>query len=213
MRTTIQSIEKYIDMVLGQKLHGLANAPETEKNLKYAEDLKKANYFDFISSGDYAYFTSRIIFLQGLGVIAFLLAHQAIENYLKAYIKFKGGDIKQMHDLMYLLGECRHFADGKSFLHSTRANLIASRYNPFYELPRYPVQKTRPKDGRYGFVVPDDIYWLDYFIYKLRNEMPIPDGTWDTFKNGHPWGTTLFSGEGESEKVITLFKLENINFS
>lgn len=212
MNITAKSVEEYIDFLTKNKGSKSSNITLKEFNISYHSDLQQADYGGFINSGDYCYFVARILFLKGLGIIAFTLAHQAIENYLKAYLKYSVKQIAQGHDLLALLNKCIKIAPTTSFLHSARANTIVCRFDPFYELPRYPVQKHRPKGGSYAYLMPDDIYPLDYFIKKMREEMPLPQGVWDIFKQDLPFGTSLFKGQLGSDELINMFKANNINF-
>jgi hypothetical protein len=57
--------------------------------------------------------------------------------------------------------------DINSFINDDKVSIIIAKYGPFYELARYPVHKQHPKNG-YAFLIPDDVYILDYFVMKMR---------------------------------------------
>lgn len=207
----IGKLEKYIDFWDRAQKMGAGNILPTSQNLNFDIEISTSKYQDFISFGDYHYFIGRIIFTKGGGVYGFFCAHQCIELYLKAYIIFKRGNLKKLliHDLHKLLEYCRGIAPNKSFLHTKRAELIITRFDPFYELPRYPVSRRGIKGGSYVYLQPDDIYPLDYFIFRIRKEMPLPTGNWDILGDGRPYGAASLARE---DPLVEYFKFNNINY-
>jgi len=202
----ITEIEQYIDF--------LSNVPDDAANITRNEPVPKSIYeqkkkmigFEyFILSADSSYFVSRFLFFNGLVEYSFFSGQQCIENYLKAFLKFFKQNPEDLHDLSILLEKCREISND-AFINSKRASTIIERFKPFYELSRYPIQrKFRPKEGKYAFLLPDDIEPLDYFVLKMREILPYPKGMWDILKMGKP--TPLASNE-----AIACFKKDNINF-
>ncbi len=122
-------------------------------NLQLAERISKASYtakvdqigfWRYVQSGDYHYFVSRVLFFHMVAQYSFFSAHQCIENYLKGYLKFRNERPPDTHILKGLLDRCRqNNTDSSSFINSSYADAIILRFEPFYELARYPVQKNR----------------------------------------------------------------------
>lgn len=164
----------------------------------------------FRQSADYHYFISRILFLHHILNYSQFSGHQCIENYLKAYLKYKEQIPPNTHDLQKLLRYCRAeepVAD--SFINNDNIEIIIAKYEPFYELARYPVQKQHPKDG-YAFLIPDDIFILDYFVMRMREILAIPANTWDVLKDGH---VNLFQCQQNFPNFYNFFFVDNINFT
>lgn len=208
-------LKEYIDFL------GATLKKDERGNITPREDLdkdafrinyQKVSYAYFMTSGDYHYFIARIIFVKGAGIYAFFSGHQCIENYLQAFIKYLGIEYspKGNHNLLNYLSLAKERAPKRSFLRSNQIKTICDRFNPFYELPRYPVHHARPKDGLFGFLMPDDIYLLDYFVLKMREIMPLPKGTWDVLDKGIPYEASMI--ENISPELIEAFKNENVNF-
>jgi HEPN domain-containing protein len=171
---------------------------------------RKIEYWYFVQSADYHYFVSRILFLRHVTEYSQFSGYQCIENYLKAYLKYKEQIPPNSHDLQELLRLCRAedlVAD--SFINGDSISIIIAKYEPFYEVARYPVQKQRPKSG-YAFLIPDDIFILDYFVMKMREVLSIPANTWDILKNGH---YSLFQCQQLYPGFYGIFFSDNINFT
>lgn len=203
---SLNDIEAYIDSVTASHLRGSDNVPKARKLSKgeYQKWLEKAKASDFVMRGELHYFASRILYLKFLDTLSFFLAHQCIENYLKGYLKQAKVPIPQIHDLEKLLAHCKPIAKA-DFLTSERVRTIILKYAPFYESARYPVQRTNP--GSYVSLHPDDIKILDYFVFKMRDILPIQEG----FFNGHNMYIDICTRS--SPDFLELFKAGNINFS
>lgn len=208
-------LEKYIDHWGRAQKIGAGNIVSTSFNQNFDLDITNSKYQDFIGSGDYHYFIGRVIFTKGCGIYGFFCAQQCIENYLKAYVIFLKHKLdkklirKYNHDLHGWLSCCRNIASKKSFLQTKRAELIITKFDPFNELPRYPVSRRGIKGGNFAFIQPHDIYPLDYFIFKIRKEMPLPNGTWDILGDGRPyWASSL----AKDDPLVQAFKFNNINY-
>ena len=190
----------------------LAYLPDVEKRdkLAYENAVKQSSYLDYIQSADYHYFISRVLFLHKITDYSLFSGHQCVENYLKAYLKYCEEQPHNTHNLKELLKKCRENTSLKtSFINTDKIDYIIRRYEPFFELARYPVHKNRPKGG-HGWVYPNDIYTLDYFVYKMRKTMAIPEGTRDIFsQEGH---FSLIICKEEFPDFYEFFKMNNINF-
>ena len=219
----VKSVEESIESLRKKVVIGPGNVPKIiecdinesnlikdEKGFNIAIAIKKIEYWHFIQSADYHYFISRILFLHHIPEYSFFCGEQCIENYLKAYLKYKNQNFPLEHDLRELLKRCRKVKTNvDDFIQNDKISLVISKFEPFYELPRYPVQKKRPKDGLV-FWFPDDIYILDYFVMKMRELLTIPSNTWDILKKGH---YRLNECKQEFPNFYNTFFFNNINFS
>lgn len=193
---SIESIEEYILIKNKKVVEDSLGVPRViERNIKspniifrdekeFRETIKQIDYWHFIQSADYHYFISRILFLHHIPEYSYFCGEQCIENYLKAYIKYKGNEFQLNHNLRYYLDLCCSVEPNIEFFQDDRILIIISIFEPFNELARYPVQKRRPKEPLF-FMFPDDIYMLDYFVFKMRELLTIPSNTWDILKKGH----------------------------
>ena len=209
---TVESVEGYIEDLKKALAIGAGNVPSIEELERedYREAVEKTEYWSYVQSADYHYFISRILFLHHITSYSYFCGHQCLENYLKAYLKFKNQHPPNEHILRNLLGRCRSISPSSdSFIHGENISIIVAKYEPFYELARYPVQKKRPKSG-YAFLIPDDIYVLDYFVMKMRQILSIPDNTWDILKHGH---YDLHQCQRSFPSFYNLFFANNINFA
>jgi HEPN domain-containing protein len=208
---TVESIESYVDYLRTSKDLGASNVASLKQldGEQYKEARERVEYWHYLQSADYHYFISRLLFLHHITEYSFFSGHQAIENYLKAYLKWKKELPPNSHNLSMLLQKCRACApETDAFIHEDRAPIILAKYEPFYELARYPVQKRRPKGG-YAFLIPDDVYVLDYFVLRMRRILSIPDNTWDILKDGH---YALYDCQRLFPDFYGLFFANNINF-
>jgi HEPN domain-containing protein len=208
---TVKSVEEYLEFLKEVATKGGGNVPiYNKKNKKdYRNALNKIDYYNFVQSADYHYFISRILFLHYITDYAQFSGYQCIENYLKAYLKFKGEVPPDKHDLQLLLQLCRAKGPIAPFINSDNIVIIIAKYAPFYELARYPVQHEHPKSG-YALVIPDDIYILDYFVMKMREILVVPTNTWDIFKDGH---FKLHQCQQNFPDFYNTFFENNINFT
>jgi HEPN domain-containing protein len=189
-----------------------ANVPllENVSGEDYKNAIKKVDYWRFMQSADQHYFMARVLGLHGIFEYSRFYGYQCIENYLKAYLKYKGVITKNTHKLSkVLLVECQDIAPvSDDFIHSDFILIIIKMYEPFYELARYPVQNTRPNQGKYGGGS-EDIFILDYFVLKMRQILSIPENTWDILRNGH---VNLHDCHEFHPEFYNVFFFRNINF-
>lgn len=150
---------------------------------------------------------SQKVYLYGL-----FCAHQCVEIYLKAFLKKIEAPIPQRHRLNDLLVESRKDShESASFLHSQQAETICRKYDPFYEIARYPAQISRPMDGKYVWVSGMDEQFLDYFVYRMRILLEMPTDGWDILSPKGHQGLQLVS-ELHPE-FYRLFTNNNLNFA
>ncbi len=209
---TVEKIEEYI--LFSKKAvdqYPLAiNLPRTETNANYKQDISQTEAWQYIQSADYHYFVSRILFLNHVVEYSFFSAQQCIENYLKAYLRDHNEIPPNHHKLVALLSKCKPLSkDPLSFINSVYADVIIQKFDSFNEVARYPVQSVRPKGG-YSFLHSDDIYMLDYFVFRMRKVISMPKGTWDIFSNGI---MNLQMCMENCPEFYNRFKENNINFS
>ncbi|MBW3636064.1 MAG: HEPN domain-containing protein [Armatimonadetes bacterium] len=184
---------------------------EVASKAEYNASIDESTHLAFIQIGDYHYFVARTLFSLDLDHYSFFAAQQCVENYLKAYLRFKRQIPPNTHKLPDLLAKCREAAaDSDSFLSSDHCETIALRYNPFNELARYPIQKTRPQGGIFGVFKPYDIYILDYFVFRMKEIMPLPTDNWNILEpEGHQY--LQFCAVNHPE-ILERFQQDNINF-
>ena len=209
--TTISTVEEYIEHLIKAAEIGAGNVPLLEEldKKEYKAAVEKIDYWRYIQSADYHYFVSRLLFLHHIIEYSNFCGHQCIENYLKAYLKYMKIVPPNWHSLKKLAERARDVsAEADDFISSDRLSVIIAKYEPFYELARYPVQKKRPKSG-YAFIYPYDIYILDYFVLKMRQMLSIPDNTWDILKDGH---YKLEQSKRNTPDFYKLIFANNINF-
>lgn len=211
MTDDVKKVEEYIDFLTRCLEDDKLSNIRKKENIKSEYKTKKEElaFNHYVRSGDIHYFVSRTLFLLGVCEYSFFTAQQCIELYLKAYIKYKGITPPDGHALPDLVNECRKIPGNDDFIRSDRLMTIAERFNPFYEYPRYPVQKSRPLNGTYAFIYPDDIQPLDYFVYKMREIISYPENSYDILKEGK-----LQSLDAEySKNIEAQFRAGNINFA
>jgi len=204
----ISGIEKYIDF-LDENYGRGANLPETQQlnSNEFKKELNSIGYEYFIHLAETHYFVGRILFLNKFGEYGCFCAHQCIENYLKAFIKFKTDKPKLGHKLTSLLEDAKVLAsDEEEFIKGKRIFTIARRFEPYYEFSRYPVAKTRPQRNVAGAMLfPDDYFLVDYFMLSMREIIDKPERMTSVFRSNPP----LY---GIDSPIIEIFKKENINF-
>jgi HEPN domain-containing protein len=190
---------------------GAANVPVLGELTKaeYKDAVRNTEYWRYSQSADYHYFVSRVLFVQHVTEYGLFAGHQCVENYLKGYLKARGSLPENTHKLADLLGAARSLGlAADTFIHEKRASIIVAKYEPFYELARYPVQRSRPKGG-YALIVPDDIFLLDYFVLRMREMLSIPTNTWDILSDGH---FNLEMCKDNNPALYNLLFWNNINF-
>ncbi|HVG17712.1 MAG TPA: HEPN domain-containing protein [Blastocatellia bacterium] len=184
----IAAIENYLLRARDAANAGADNlSPFVKDRSHYDEILKNLDYNAYLQRGDMHYFVARILLLNWVAEYGYFCSQQCIENYLKGYLRGKGVIPPQEHNLDRLLEAAKKLTvDMGSFLQSDFIKVIVDKFNPFYELARYPAQITKPKDGKYVMFASLDVETIDYFIYRMRLIMKPPLGGWDILSDhGH----------------------------
>lgn len=209
---TLDSIEKYIHYLSEHIEINALIMPRSNKikdKIEHKSDLDNAQYHEFISFADYHYFISRILFMNHLYLYSLFAGQQCIENYLKAFIKYKDQTPDEIHPLSILLETCKKIANKTDdFILSNEIVTIIYKYEPFNEIPRYPVTKTTLNG--WGCLYPNDIYILDYFVFKFRELLPFPKQYHNIMEENHIYITSC---KNDSPDVYKMFIDGNINFS
>jgi hypothetical protein len=106
--TSIEKVEKYIEFLKQTIDEGTANVPSVEliNSKKFTDADKNVNYLEYISNADYHYFISRVLFMHHINEYSLFSGQQCIENYLKGYIRLRGGISEKTHRLYKLLAHC-----------------------------------------------------------------------------------------------------------
>ena len=208
----IKQIENYIEshIEIIEKHPDSINISTSSYNENFETQLSKVNFHRFIQNADYHYFVSRILYLKHVYLYSFFSAQQCVECYLKAFLKYYKDPIPKTHDLKKILRKCRNFSiEQDIFINSKYIECIIEKFNPYNQFPRYPVSKFGPKNGQWITYHPIDVWFLDYFVYKMREILPMPSNTWDIFKNGH---YDLCGTQRHEPDFYNLFIKDNINF-
>ncbi len=212
MKSLLDDVKMYVDELTTLKNKEFVNISKRIKDPDFDTKLKNMSYTIFISSADLHYFLSRILFYHHIYPYSFFEAQQCIELYLKSFIKYANHNEipNRIHDLEELLNQCRLLDKNRNypFLHSSRISTICHRFNPFYEIPRYPAGNFIPNTGP-GFLFPTDIYPLDLFVFEMRNILPLPETHSDIFKDYH---FDLHQCFENFPDWVETFKYDNINF-
>jgi len=173
-------------------------------------EMATVRWENFVERADEHYFVARVLFSQWLPRYGSLCAQQCVENYLKAYMRASGRPAELGHRLTDLLQSISAWADEASFLRTDYLTTICNRYDPFYEVARYPVHKTGPKNA-YGFISGDgtDESILDYFVYKMREEL----GRLVSIGHLDPPGRAFFLGQAREHRpaLHQMFEADNLN--
>lgn len=189
---------------------GAINISRTEVDKgRYKTDLQNTPWAHFVSKADYSYFVARILLAQGIQLYGLFCAHQCVEVYLKALLRKAGVSIPQTHKLLDVLRAAR-MADptNTSFLHEADAETICLRFEPFYEIARYPAQISRPEGGSMWASGVDEKF-IDYFVYQMRQLLVLPAGSWDILSSlGHQ---DLEHVSALSAQAQALFTRDNLN--
>lgn len=210
-QSVISEAQRLLAHARSAKASGALNIAPTEKDrARFKQEMASVDWNRFVQSADYHYFVGRVLLSQQVHLYGLLCTHQCVENYLKAYIAFRAVPVDTVHELLKLLQKARNNTpDSGSFIHSEDIETICEKFEPFYEIARYPVQITRPKDCKYIVMPSVELAVLDYFVLQMRRILILPPGSWD-----------LLSEEGHIElqmvkelrpEFYAIFKEGNIN--
>jgi len=94
------------------------NIPTLEKLSKaqFKKLLAAQDYSGYVHSAHHHYAVARILFILHFWNYAFFCSQQAIENYLKAYLKLRNKEPPLSHPLEKLLRLCRQVAQPDPFI-------------------------------------------------------------------------------------------------
>lgn len=207
---TIESIEEYIHFLNSHIGSDVSNIQPTVilDEHTYKGKLINIGYVYYIKSADEHYFVSRTLFMNYIFDYSLFSAYQCIENYMKAFIKYKNQVPPLTHNLIELKEKCSKLVTkNDAFIDSKELSTIIYKYNPFYTMPRYPV--SREKWFPNAHLHPDDIYVLDYFVMKFREMLPYPENMSDILKENN---FTQFLCKKNVPSFYDTFLQGNINF-
>ena len=211
--SAIKEAERLLLHALKAYQDGMANLADVDVNRqRYLTQLESAPWEHFVQKADYSYFVARTLLSQNVHLYGLFCAQQCVETYLKAFLRKSGAAIPQLHrlnDLLIASGKVCH--KSRSFFDSPHAEAICRRYDPFYEIARYPVQISRPVDGKYVWMSGMDEQFLDYFVYRMRKILEVQPGSWDILgSQGHE---DLHLVKELHPDFYRLFTTNNLNFA
>ncbi len=185
-------------------------APVEVNKQRFNAELLSVDWKAFVSSADYHYFVGRILLSQQAHLYGLFCGHQCVENYLKAYLVSVAQNPPTIHVLYKLLEGARSVsATTATFLASEDAETICKKFEPFYEIGRYPVQISRPKGGMYVAMPSADLLVLDYFVYEMRKLLPLGAKDWDILgPQGH---YELSHVKDVRPEFYSMFMKDNLN--
>lgn len=188
----------------------VGNLGDVEKNPDYKSSKTALEYWYYIMWADEHYFAGRTLFMQHIIMYSYFCFQQCVELYLKAYLKCHGVVPPDTHSLSELLQACRALSAAHDFIKSDYLEVITRKFGGFNEYPRYPIQKNRPKDGKYVFMWPRDVYYVDYFVFKMRQLVSIPDRTRDLLRGDESYD--LEQCKTINPAFYASFRQDNYNF-
>jgi HEPN domain-containing protein len=211
--SAIAEAERLLMHALKAYQDGMLNIADTEVDRhRYQTQLASVPWERFVQKADYSYFVARTLLSQNVYLYGLFCAQQCVEAYLKAFLKKFGAPIPQHHRLNDLLIEAQKVChESASFFHSPHAEVICRKYDPFYEVARYPAQISRPVGGKYVWVSGMDEQFLDYFVYRMRKLLEMQPGGWDILgSQGHE---DLHLVHELRPDFYRLFTTNNLNFA
>jgi len=191
---------------------GALNVSKTVANkAKFKVDLNNVPWENFVLNADHSYFVARILLSQGVHLYGLFCAHQCVEVYLKAYLRRSNVPIPPVHRLQDLLAQSRTASsDLTEFIHTAHAETVCLRFEPFYEIARYPVRVSGPEDGKWFAGGGIDEKFLDYFVHQMRQTLALAPKSWDILSDqGHYY---LHMVEELHPEFYSLFTNGNLNF-
>jgi HEPN domain-containing protein len=167
----------------------------------------EGEYVSFVDSAFDHYLSARVLFSYHHYWYALFCAQQTVETYLKGFLRYRNASVPTSHKLMELLDRCREHADGSQFILGKPMEATARKFEPYNEIGRYPIARLGPP-GALSCVMPETMWVLDYFVYRMRNEIPVPQRRADPFRCLMPFDLT---GDRKQE-LEELLRWQNINF-
>lgn len=178
----IEEARRYISHARRAADEGALNIAELESSrARFNAEMASVGWQAFVRSGQYHYFVARVLLSQQVHLYGLFCAHQCVENYLKAYhVSLQRGAPPTIHELNKLLSSIRGDHSGlPAFVASSELETICRKFDPFYEIGRYPVQVSRPKGGRYVAMPSLDMSVLDYFVHQMSELLPLGPKEWN----------------------------------
>lgn len=178
---------------------------------KFKVDLDNVPWENFVMNADHSYFVARVLLSQGVHLYGLFCAHQCVEVYLKAHMRRCGSPVPPVHRLQVLLAKTREVSTTPTeFIHAAHAETICLRFEPFYEIARYPVRVSGPEDGKWMAGGGIDEKFLDYFVYQMRQTLALPPNGWDILSDQGHYHVHMVK-EFRPE-FYSLFTIGNLNF-
>jgi len=129
-----EQIEKLllINKAFKEKTPYANNLPTIERlsKAKFEEALAAQDYSGYAHAAHHHYAVARLLFILHW-VYALFCSQQAIENYLKAYLKVRDKQPPRSHSLQELLRLCKNTDNPADFISSEYIDVIVQRFDPF----------------------------------------------------------------------------------
>ena len=180
--------------------------------IRSSKDLDSSSWKLLVSHADNSYYVARTLLSQGVHFYGLFCAQQCVELYLKALLLHANAKVRLTHSLKDLLADARQLQPNQTaFVQSDLAEIICLRFEPFYELPRYPTRSTSPQSGAWFWFQREDEQTLDYFVHRMRELLVIPPGEWDILSTQGNFFLQLV--HQLSPQLDALFVKDNLNFA
>jgi HEPN domain-containing protein len=164
--------------------------------------LDERNFGRFLFAAEEDYLLARCLLSMSIYESGMYHYQQCMEKYFKAFLIQNKVDFRNTHDLDKLRAMClsndKYFSD---------PDLIEAckKVNPFEEVGRYPSSLLRS----YGWLLPDIIFFLDEFAYKMRQRIN-HNGVSDLIGEMQSSGKATILDYDDSSKFLTnLFFKDN----
>jgi HEPN domain-containing protein len=169
--------------------------------------IEAVEYSDFLRHAQYHYAVARLLFQARLHWYAFYCSQQAVETYLKAFIKHRGGLPPMTHELSKLLERARELDTTSQFINGPHIESVVLKFDPYNELPRYPAHRVGTENPAMVGFFPDDMQVLDYFVLRMHEQLPTPTSP-DFLPAARPF---LYMLEHQMPGLFALLVDSNIN--
>jgi len=126
--------------------------------------LNLRNQPRFIVGAEEDYFLSRILLFLDINDSGMYHYQQCMEKYLKSFLIENNITFRNTHNLNRLRGFCESL---DIFFKDEDLIDACQKITPFEVIGRYPQNQVRA----YGWTMPDLIWFLDEFVYKMRRKV------------------------------------------
>lgn len=166
----------------------------------------RQNISRFVIGGEEDYVLARILHQVSLHDSGMYHYQQCLEKFMKSFLIERDIHFKPTHDLELLRARCvKH----DQFFREINLVDACSKVTPFEVWGRYPAKKAHS----YGWVIPDLIYFLDEFVYEMRNKIN-RSGFYDIISEMRSSGKiNPLPGIVPSSYLVDLFFLNNQYFT